>query len=74
MAAKPGEVVTFNEEAGHVTNQLSYIFTTTMIMATKLGRVVQYKEELPAIKSQNLFITWSCNITQQMEYFISPLL
>ena len=40
MAAKPGEVVTFNEEAGHVTNQLSYIFTTTMIMATKLGRVV----------------------------------
>ena len=40
-----------------------YLIITTMPMATKLGRVVAYHEELPPVKSHDFLITWSCEIT-----------
>ena len=33
-----------------------------MPMATKLGRVVTYYEQLPPIKSHDSLITWFCKI------------
>ena len=76
MGTKPGRVVTYNEEQGHVVlqghmiNEICYIPTTTMNMATKHGRVVTYYEVLPFIKSQDPLIRWSCKATQQIKYFI----
>ena len=34
-----------------------------MPIATKLGRVVTFNEELPSIKSENPLIMWSCNFS-----------
>ena len=44
-----------------------------MPIATKLGRVVTFNEELPSIKSENPLIMWSCNFSWQIKYAISPL-
>ena len=41
----------------HVTNSNHYISTTTIPMATKLGRVEMNNEELPVIKSKVSLIT-----------------
>lgn len=48
---------------GHMTNLPCYISTTTMTMASKLGRAVLYNEELLLINSQNLLISCSCKVT-----------
>ena len=44
-----------------------------MPIATKLGRVVTYHEGLPPIKSHDPLITWSCKITWQTKFIITPL-
>ena len=44
-----------------------------MPMATKLGRVLTYDEELLPISSNDPSIKWSCEITRQNKYVISPL-
>ena len=44
-----------------------------MPMATKVGRVVTYHEGLPPIKSHDRLITWSCKITGQTKFVITPL-
>ena len=41
-------------------------------MATKLGKVVIYLEELPLIKLLDPSITWFCKVTWHVKYFISP--
>ena len=40
-----------------------YISTTTVLKATKLGRMVIYLDKLPVIKSHNSLISWSSEIT-----------
>ena len=47
-----------------------HISSTTMTMASKLGRVVLCTEEFFWIKSQNLLITGSCKVTWQIKYVI----
>ena len=42
-------------------------------MATKLGRVGMYKEELPSMNSIKLLITWSCKVTWNIRFVISLL-
>ena len=49
----------------HVTNKNHYISTTRVSMATKLGWMVTYLDELLAIKLLESLITWSCEITCQ---------
>ena len=39
------------------------VFTTTMPVVTKIGRVVTYHEGLPFVKSRDILITWSYGIT-----------
>ena len=58
---------------GHVKNWIRNIFTSTMLMATQLDRVGICYVELPSIKSQGPFITWSCKVIGQIEYVISSL-
>ena len=41
-------------------------------MATKLGKVVIYLEELPLIKLLDPSITWFCKVTWHVKCFISP--
>ena len=51
---------------------LNIISTTTMSMATKLGRVVvTYDEGLPPIKSHAPLVMWSYEITGQTKTIIS---
>ena len=50
-----------------------WLSTTTMPMATKLGRVVTYHEVLPPIKSCNPLTAWSCKITWQTKTITFPL-
>ena len=50
-----------------------WLSTTTMPMATKLGRVATYHEVLPPIKSCNPSTAWSCKITWQTKTITSPL-
>ena len=50
-----------------------WLSTTTMSMATKLGRVETYHEVLPPIKSCNPSTAWSCKITWQTKTITSPL-
>ena len=33
---------------------------------------VLFSKELPSIKSQNILIMWSCKVTWQIKYVISP--
>ena len=44
-----------------------------MTMASKVGKVIPYSEELLSIKLQNLLMIWSCKVTQQIKYVISLL-
>ena len=50
---------------------------TTMLVATKLGRVVTYHQGFPPIKSRNLLITWSGRIKSQNKavylHYITPM-
>ena len=54
-------------KSGHVEFALQplkhHISTAAMHMAFKLDRVVTYDDGLPPIKSHDLLITWSCEIT-----------
>ena len=43
-----------------------------MLMAIKLGKLVKYLKGLPLLKLLDLSITWFCEITRHMKYFISP--
>ena len=54
----PGQV-TFSSR-GHVTNG-KHICTSTITMATKLGRVATYGWKTPHTKSHYLLITWWCD-------------
>ena len=56
----------------HVTN-LKHVSTTTIPMATKLGRVVTYNEELALIKLHDPSFTLFWKVTWQINYLISPL-
>ena len=40
-----------------------YTFTTTVLMAIKLGRVVTYYNGLLTINSYNVLIRWFCKVT-----------
>ena len=44
-----------------------------MFMATKLGNVITYSEELPSIRLYDPLVTWSGKVTSQTKYVISPL-
>ena len=55
----------------HVT-KLYNIFTTTELMANKLGTIVTYVEGLLTIKSFNGLIKWPCKVTWQTETIIFP--
>ena len=50
-----------------------YIFTTTIFMATKLGRMVTYLDYLLPTKSNDHIITCFCEITWQTNTILSPL-
>ena len=65
-----GHVVLYD----HVTNQSHYIFTTTVSIATKLGRMVTQLDGLLLIKLHDSLITWSYRIMWQTKNIISPLL
>ena len=54
-------------------DKLNYISTITVPMATSLGRMVTYFEQLLTIKSFNPLITWSYEITWQTKVIMSPL-
>ena len=54
----------------HVTNLHHYISTTTMFVATKLGRVGIYNEEVPFINSHNPLIRCSRKVTWNITYVI----
>lgn len=56
-----------------VTWQNKNISTTTIRMATKLDEEVTYPEELPLTKIYDPSVTWSCEITWHIKYFLSPL-
>ena len=49
------------------------IFTATMHMATKLGKVVTHNGRFPTVKSYDALISWSCEIAWQRKTIISPL-
>lgn len=52
----------------------TYICTTTLPTATKLGRVMTYREGLLLIKLPGHLITWSCKITWKIrKCFISTI-
>ena len=46
----------------HVSNQKDCIYTTTIPMITKLGKVVTYHEEFPHIKLCDPSMTWFCEV------------
>ena len=50
------------------------IFTASIPMVTKFGRVVNYNEGLLPIKSYNPLTTWSSEVTWQTKANIFPLL
>ena len=45
-----------------------HISTTTIPMATKLGRVVLYHKKLLIIKLHDPSITWFCKVTRQIKF------
>ena len=57
----------------HVENSNHYISTTTVLIATKHGRMVYYFEQLPHTKLLYLLVTWSCKTTWEIKAIISPL-
>ena len=42
-------------------------------MATKLGKVLIYLEDLPLINLLDPSITWFCEVMRYIKYYISPL-
>ena len=42
-------------------------------MATKIGIVVEYNEELPIVKLHDLSISWFCEVIWKIKYFVFPL-
>ena len=85
MATKLGRVVTYHERhkitwlfdhvifQDHVTNWNDYNSTNRVTIATKLGSVVSHLDGLLSLKSNDLLITWSHEITLQTQTIISPL-
>lgn len=55
----------------HVTSWQHYISTTTMLISTKVGSVMTYRQRLPIIKLHDPLITWSCEITWQIKNVVS---
>ena len=60
-------VIIITSSKGSVDNYIHYIFTTTMTLAIKLGRVVTYDEELPSLKLKDPLMTWICKVTWQIK-------
>ena len=59
---------------GHATYKSNRnIFTTTVPMTIRLGRMVTYLEGLLLIELLNSLLTWSCKITWQTKIIISLL-
>ena len=58
----------------HVTNYNRCISTTIVPMASKLGRMVTYDDELLPVKSHDPLVTLSWEITWQTKIIISPLM
>ena len=56
----------------HMTNKNHYISSTSMPMATKLGRMVAYFERILTIRSFYVLIMWSCKVTWQTKIIIYP--
>ena len=56
-----------------MTDLKRYISTTTMSMATKLGRVATYHEEVPPIMLHDPLVTWTWKLTLETENITSPL-
>ena len=56
---------------GHVTNKKQNFFLSPWLMATKLDRVVTYDEGNSPIMSDDPLITWSREVTWQIENLIS---
>ena len=55
------------------TTKKHFISNTAMHMSTKLTKEVTYHERLLPIKSHDLLVMWSCDITWQTKTIISPL-
>ena len=68
MTTKLGKMITYLDRLPHITNSI-----TIIPMVTKLGNVVTYHEELPLITLLDPLITWLCEVTIHIKYFISSL-
>ena len=55
-------------------NQYHYISSTTVSIATKLPKLVNYHEGLLSIILFHPLVSWSCKIMWQTKTIISPLL
>ena len=51
----------------HVTNENHYLPTTSGSIATRLGRILSYLEQLPLIKLLNPMFIWFCKIKWQIK-------
>ena len=51
--------------------RVTWPLNTAIFIATKLGRVVTYFEELSLIKLHRPSIRWFCEVTWQIKYFLS---
>ena len=49
------------------------ISSTRILMATKPDMVITYPEGFPPITSLDPLTSWSCEVTWQIKYFVSPL-
>ena len=56
-----------------VSGKIINISFFTMLMVTKLVRVVTYCKELPPINSHDPSVRWSCEVASQFKSIISPL-
>ena len=57
---------------GHPTKWKHYISATTMLMVTRLIRVVTYRKEPQLINSDDTSMMWLCEVIWQIEYTVSP--
>ena len=55
---------------GHLTNKNYFLSTTRVPMATKIDRLMTYLDGLLPIKSQNLLITWPCEINKLKQLYV----
>ena len=51
----------------NVSNWSHYISITTVLVSTKLGRVLSYLKGLPPVKSHGSWVKWSCKIMWQIK-------